>query len=235
MEYKLKKNCIYCLQPIDRRKKYHILQQSIGGKLVYPLACARHNFNLGGDLEANTIKDYWVNFAIRRLGLKDLKIDASFTPDSRQNRYILHTDTDGSRKVVPPITDHITYRIIAKNAFESAALFIGDDVFLPGFNEYREFILTGEPDLEGKSIIRCCRDYPWEPRHLIEFLPSQRQQEFAVEVRLFNAYIFAVFFIHPVRFPKIRAFQIEMDLDKGKTSFWALPVDGDKWKFMGGY
>jgi hypothetical protein len=202
---------------------------------MYPFACECHNYDLGGVLEAKTIKDYWVNFAITKLGLKDFRIDPAFAPDSRQNRYILRVLPDGSEKVVPPITDPITYRIIAKIAFESAALFIGDEIFLPTFDGYRGFILTGKPDLKGKMIIRCCRDYPWEPRHLIEFSPSQRQQEFAVEVRLFNAYVFAVFFMHPVRFPNIVATQVEIDLEKGKTSFWALPVGAGKWKFVGGY
>jgi len=203
---------------------------------VYPLACPRHNFDLGGNLEAKTPKDYWVNFAIRKLGLKHFKVDPSFTPDSRQNRYTLRTDANGTPDVVPPPTDPVAYRIIAKIAFESAALFIGNEVFLPTFDEYRGFILTGSPDLVNKRIVRCCYDLSWGPGHVIEFLPSKGEQPFAVQVRLFNAYVFTAVFMQPVGGPNISpASQVVMDLDTGKMVFRKLSGDGKRWECIAGY
>jgi hypothetical protein len=233
MEYRLKENCIYCFRPIGKKTKGHIISKCIRGTLTFPLACERHNNWLGGTVESQVRKDYWVNFAKTRLGLEGLKIDPSFTPKFRLNRYSVSALPDGRKRIVPPITDRTTWRILAKYAYETAAFFIGDDIFLPAFDGYRSFILTGEPDLAEKEMFRLCYDLPWVAGHVIEFSPSE--SSFAVIVRLFNAYVFKSVFQHKLGDPPLCAAQIVMDLDGKRTDFRKLSADGETWEHLGGY
>jgi len=233
MKYELKKNCIYCFKAIGKRTKGHIISKSIGGTLIYPLACKDCNHKLGGDVEANLSKDYWVNFAKKKLGLSDFKIDSALKFDGRQNKYAVEVQPSGKERYVPPITDKMTWRILAKISYESAAFFIGNRVFLPTFDEYRKFIITGVPDLSEKSIVRACSGFPWEPVHIIEFSPNK--ELFAIIVHLFNAYIFTSVFWQPVGGPNIFPARVIIDLDNKKTLFLKPSDDGNTWKIIAGY
>lgn len=231
--YQLKRNCIYCFEPIKKKTRWHIIQESIGGSLLYPLGCENCNHKLGGNIEDKISKDYWVNFAKVKLGLRDFKIDPTFKFDNRQNRYTVDVMPTGKQRGVPPITDNTTFRIVAKIAYDSAAFFIAEGIFLPTFDEYRGFILTGEPDLSEKSIIRCCYDLPWAPGHVIEFQPHK--EFFSIAVRLFNAYTFTAFFRQPVGGPYIFPMRVIMDLDTKQTLFQKLSSESKTWQYIGGY
>jgi hypothetical protein len=233
MEYRLKENCIYCFAPVGKKTKGHVISKSIGGTLMYPLACEHHNKWLGATVESLLSKDYWVNFAKTKLGLEDLKTDPNFMPDSRLNRSGALALPDGLKRIVPPISDRTTWRIVAKYTYEAAAFFIGDDIFLPAFDEYRSFILTGEPDLAEKKIFRLCYDLPWAPGHVIEFSPSENS--FAVMVRLFNAYVFKSIFLHRLGEPPLCPTQVVMYLDTKSTVFRKLSANGEAWEHIGGY
>ena len=233
MKYELKKNCIYCFGEITKRTKGHIIPKSIGGNLIYPLACKHHNNLLGGTVETYLSKDYWVNFAKVKLGLKGFKINPAFELDKRRDKHLIEVLGDGEERDVPPITDKMTWRIIAKIAYESVALFVGEDVFSPAFDEYRKFVLSGQPDLAWKRILRCCYDLPWAPGHVIEFSPNE--ESFAVTVRLFNAYMFKATFWHTIGDQNIFPGQVIIDLNTKKTAFRKLSAGSTYWQYVGAY
>jgi len=149
------------------------------------------------------------------------------TPDPAKSPHLrVRKHQDGKPEVLEPYTDPKSWRAVAKVAFEVLAFIIQENIFKPVFDEWRDFVRYGQPDLaHPKSQPRRMRrgavnPDSWKNRHLI--MLDGGPDGSVVWVALYGSYEFFCFFAHPFPANEPRTI-LTLDLDEAKLKVWTQP------------